>query len=430
MSYTISMAEKPIPHISEADWKAKIWNMKAVGQTKAENSYELRNDVRQTRNEAVIIRRWTNYHNNLKISDRLTEIRRWMNKLGGALQNLKLQSELLMADKFETEKEIEKYCCCLNTISECRFLRDSKNKLNLVNDNVGQELQSEIESLESTKKYLSEKCFSAWEQNNRITSLIYTLENDIADKGEALEIDLNVLKLDSTSASATYKPDVLRLPDKVLPIEVWLERAQANCTSADNECLTATKMRESLSLARERSRMDYLAQYEATNYALRKRSYETLRLKTELEYQKKNILDEMEKLSKELERLKMCKEETINYLKCAESRLESRNQRPANEATRDDAQIGLHEEVVKLRQTIEDLDAKIAKIKSTYNQMESYILELETEIKYQEQSIKLDDQALSIHESILQMIPISQIDKTIELFNMSKELPPEQPVVL
>lgn len=62
--------------------------------------------------------------------------------------------------------------------------------------------------------------------------------------------------------------------------------------------------------------------------------------------------------------------------------------------------------------------------------MESYILELETEIKYQEQSIKLDDQALSIHESILQMIPISQIDKTIELFNMSKELPPEQPVVL
>ena len=172
---------------------------------------------------------------------------------------------------------------------------------------------------------------------------------------------------------------------------MWLERAQANCTSADNECLTATKMRESLSLARERSRMDYLAQYEATNYALRRRSYETLRLKTELEYQKKNvchdkilylsslllsyflfteqyffffqILDEMEKLSKELERLKMCKEETINYLKCAESRLESRNQRPANEATRDDAQIGLHEEVVKLRQTIEDLDAKIAKIK-------------------------------------------------------------------
>ncbi|KAK6632789.1 hypothetical protein RUM43_013560 [Polyplax serrata] len=273
MVYTISMAEKPVPHISEADWKAKIWNMKAVAQTKTSNSYDLRNDVRQTRNEAVISRRWANYHNNLRISDRLTEIRRWMNIIGGALQNLKLQSELLLAEKFETEKELEKYCFCLNTIGECRFLRDSKNKLNLINDGVANEVQLvrlsststgnlpgniatftrgrrfhfdssqlydvtqqqqqpceesflikgvglevrekvllEIDSLEATKKFLSQKCFSAWEQNNRLVELIFKLENDMSDKTEALEIDLGVLKLDSTSVTATYKPDVLRLP--------------------------------------------------------------------------------------------------------------------------------------------------------------------------------------------------------------------------
>lgn len=61
--------------------------------------------------------------------------------------------------------------------------------------------------------------------------------------------------------------------------------------------------------------------------------------------------------------------------------------------------------------------------------MESYLLELETEIKYQEQSIKLDDEALDIHQSLIQMTPISQIDKNIELLNMAKELPPERPVV-
>lgn len=142
----------------------------------------------------------------------MTETRRWLNKIEGALSNLKKESELLMAEKFETEKELEKYIFCLNTIGECRFLRDSKNKLNLVNDSVGSEVQLEVESLEGTKKYLSQKCFSAWEQNNRLVGLIFQLENDMSDKLEALEIDTDVLKLDNTSITATFKPDVLRLP--------------------------------------------------------------------------------------------------------------------------------------------------------------------------------------------------------------------------
>lgn len=70
MSYTISMAEKPVPHISEADWKAKIWNMRSIAQTKTSDCYDLRNDIRQTRNDVTITRRWSNYHNNTRISDR------------------------------------------------------------------------------------------------------------------------------------------------------------------------------------------------------------------------------------------------------------------------------------------------------------------------------------------------------------------------
>lgn len=64
------MAEKPVPHISEPDWKGKVWNMRSIAETKTANSYELRNEDRQTRNEAAISRKWANYHNNLRISDR------------------------------------------------------------------------------------------------------------------------------------------------------------------------------------------------------------------------------------------------------------------------------------------------------------------------------------------------------------------------
>ena len=66
--------------------------------------------------------------------------------------------------------------------------------------------------MENTKRYLTDKCFAAWDQNNRLQELIFKLENDIADKSEAVEIDVGALKLDNTSVAATYKPDVLRLP--------------------------------------------------------------------------------------------------------------------------------------------------------------------------------------------------------------------------
>lgn len=72
------------------------------------------------------------------------------------------------------------------------------------------------------------------------------------------------------------------------------------------------------------------------------------------------ILSEMEKLNKEIDRLIRCKEETIQYLKCAESRLETRNQRPALEQARDEPQQGLYEEIMQLRQSVDDLTKRIS----------------------------------------------------------------------
>ncbi|KAL0270496.1 UNVERIFIED_CONTAM: hypothetical protein PYX00_007893 [Menopon gallinae] len=426
---SISMAEKPVPHMSEADWRGRVWNLRAVAETKTFNSYELRNMDRETRNEAVITRRWANYHTNLRLTDRMTEVRRWLNIMAGALENLKHESKLLMDEKFETEKEIEKFCHYVNILGECRVLRDSKHKLNLVNDMVNYEFQQELKTLEITKKYLSQKCFSAWEENNRLNELIGKLENDIADKMETLEIEGEALRLDNTSVAATYKPDVLRQPATITPYETWLEMVHFNQLTADNECATAAKLRESVALAREKCKTDYLAQYEATNYQLRKTIYETNRLKLDLEFQRSNILDEMEKLNREIDSIMKCREETVQYLKCAESRLEMRNQRPTAEKTKDAPHMGLFEEVMQLQDTLRDLNSRIADSKTTFNQMESYLLELETEIKYKEQSIKIDEEALEAHKTLIVPVPVSQVDKTIELLNMEKSLPPEGPVL-
>lgn len=76
---------------------------------------------------------------------------------------------------------------------------------------------------------------------------------------------------------------------RIIPYETWLEQAMFNQVATDNESTTAVKLREALVLSRKKCQMDYLAQYDATNYQMRRRIYETERLKNELQWQNRNV---------------------------------------------------------------------------------------------------------------------------------------------
>lgn len=62
-----------------------------------------------------------------------------------------------MAEKFETEKSIENFCYCLNVLSECRLLRDSKHLINLVYDGVTDEIKLVSNLLKIIQNYRDAK---------------------------------------------------------------------------------------------------------------------------------------------------------------------------------------------------------------------------------------------------------------------------------
>lgn len=63
----------------------------------------------------------------------------------------------------------------------------------------------------------------------------------------------------------------------------------------------------------------------------------------------------MEILQKEIVRFEDARMHKIDSMKCAETRLENRTYRPGFELCRDEAELGLKDEVVHLRQTEKDL---------------------------------------------------------------------------
>lgn len=117
--------------------------------------------------------------------------------------------------------------------------------------------------------------------------------------------------------------------------------------------------REKMSIMRKRAKNDIEAQQDATDYCLRKRIYQTQKARNEMEWQKKRLQREMEALEKEIRQLEAALRDKINAIKCAESRLENRTYRPGYELCRDESEFGLRDEVLQLRQTKEELNAKI-----------------------------------------------------------------------
>ena len=71
------------------------------------------------------------------------------------------------------------------------------------------------------------------------------------------------------------------------------------------------------------------------------------------------MMNEMEKLLKEVADLEQALLDKTNPAKLAETRLENRKFRPTPELVQDEVQLGLTDEVLQLRQTQQDLIRKI-----------------------------------------------------------------------
>lgn len=151
-------------------------------------------------------------------------------------------------------------------------------------------------------------------------------------------------------------------------------------------------------------------------------------------------------MAKEIQTLEAALQAKTDALKLAETRLENRfdhfykstknwlayrvifrSYRPGFELTRDEAEQGLKDEVLQLRQTRNDLQDKINCAKATYNALEDQQVVIDRELDNKNQSLMTDIRCLDLRARLRQgkfAGPGSQTDRNIELTRMEKEIPP------
>ncbi|PSN41225.1 Tektin-2 [Blattella germanica] len=425
---SIATYEKPTEHVALPDWYARTWEMRQTADTRRGDSFNLRAEGRQLRNETFLRTKWDTYHNNARLRDRVTEVTRWFEVLDQCLQAVNNEIEKLSDEKNATERELEHLGNQLTITAECIRQRDSRYGNDLVLLDEGDaELKNELGVIECLKALLTNKCMTAWEQLNRLKEVQFKLQLDVANKKSAIEIDSENLEMTKDCAGTSYKPDPLRIPKNCIPYDAWLEHSRYNKLKADNEITASGRLREALFCTREKVHNDLRAQYDATDYGLRRRIYETQREKNELKWQRKMMVDEMEKMLKEVESLEKALLEKTNSVKLAETRLENRMFRTGPELVQDEAQYGLADEVLQLRQTRKDLIKKIEDAKTSYNALEAHLIRLDQDIENKEHALMTDLRCLDMRDELKKGDrgpPASQTDRNIQLTKMEDEIPP------
>ncbi|XP_050679974.1 tektin-2 [Leptidea sinapis] len=414
--------EKPLPHLSLPDWDARLYDLQVTADTRRADAFDLRYSSHQLRNETRIKTEWDSYHNNNRLRARVYEIEQWKSTLQELLDRLDREMAALKEEKASTERELEQLNLPLLVCSECLSNRDGRRSSELTYDLADTELKKELCVTESNKKMLIDRCQSAWEKINKLEVVKFKLQLDLNDKNETLQIDKDMLNLDKECANITYKTDSLKTPKRMITYDQWLQKCEATRDMAIKELQDTLRLRELLFVARGRARNTLRAQTDVTNYMLRRRIYDTQRARNELQWQKMKMEENMDKLAHELKTIGEQFADKVNALKVAETRLETRGYRPGIELASDEADIGMKEEVMNLRETIRQLQEKQDCAKATYNALESASIKISIDLNDKEQSLETDTRALEMRAALEPKRP-QGTDKNLILASMKDEVP-------
>ncbi|XP_046487845.1 tektin-2 [Neodiprion pinetum] len=428
MAKSVTTYEKPTPHISLPDWYAKQWELQQSANTRRNDAFELRNAARQIRSETKIKTEWDTYMNNTRLADRVTELSRWRELTEKQLEKLNHEIQLLKDERSDTEKELENLNLPLQVTAECISMRDCRRGTELTYDEANDELKKELCVIEGVKQLLTNRVQAAWEKLNRLEEVKFKVGLDLQDKIDTIEIDTENLNLNRTCANISYKPNALRTPKKTISYEAWKDHCRYSKLLADNEMSDTYNFREAMQVVRERARNDIRAQQDVSDFTLRKRIYQTQKARNELDWQKMKMQKEIDIMLKEIARLEDALLAKIDAIKCAETRLENRTYRPGFELCRDEADLGLKDEVLQLRQTREDLINKINCAKATYNGLESLLIRIDKNLDDKQHSLMTDIMCLDMRARLKtgDRAPLAnETDRNIVLTRMEQEIPIE-----
>lgn len=337
-----------------------------------------------------------------KLQQRLDDIRFWKKELDDKLDALRKENEMLEAYRVRVEKALEAAAENLTIATNCLANRDRRRGIELTHDDTQKELMKEIEVEQGVVELLKRTHEEMVEQIRLNRRALFTLEKDLADKFKGMSIDEYCEALTNSSPQISFKSrDVIKVqPNSVSP-EEWQDFSHKNIEAAEQQRTNSVNLRSMVDTSLATSCNDMTEQVERTNEALAKRVRELKESKTRLEGQLAETLRQFIEQEENIKNLRKAIEDKVIPMKLAQTRLDSRAQRPNVELTRDAVQFRLLKEVDELDEQLQRLRRRLAESESSLKGLRRQQLAVEEDIENESNTIYIDEvQCMGMRKSI------------------------------
>ncbi|XP_040572400.1 tektin-B1 [Lepeophtheirus salmonis] len=406
------------------DWHARNSKIVSTSRDVRDRSLNLRKDAQLLRVETDKNTKWNQFDNNVRLSERISEIKKWKKSLDINLSQVRDEIFVLKEAKEACEKAIEAKHLPYDITKECLLLRENgRRKYEIVSDSVESLLKAEVHEIDKIKNVLRNVCDEAWDQLNSLEEIQQRLEIDIQDKEEAISIDMEQLSLTPMSTGISHKPNATRMPQGILQPQAWHEFSADNKLTGERQMLKSQKLRTKIYHLIENTSNDLRATVDTTNFEFRKRQHEIKRSIEEIDYNINTTREEIKWQENNVRDLEMALIAKTNPLKLAETRLENRTRRPHIELCQDSGTDGLINEVETLRASISNLEMKTDSAKETLTELLDNLNILMKDRERKKLCLSMEDRCMDIRKQIKfhDYNVNSQIDKNMKFVGILRK---------
>ncbi|VDO08401.1 unnamed protein product [Rodentolepis nana] len=335
-----------------------------------------------------------------KIEFRLNDIKFWMGELTKLIKDNVEETKALEACivRLKNALEATKEPLCL--ARKCIDIRECRNGIDLVADNVHYELAKEIDIFCGIQQLLIRTIEQAEEQLRLNRKSAYNLRRDYESKDTAKkqeELAKAISGYENTIALDKCCPQA----NSISPSE-WVISVKKNLQEGERQIHNSLQLRGIIENILNQIYEDQIKQIEATNRAIRKRIDEIRDAKHAIE---ENIGSIMKQILEIEENITKLKDAICNILKVAqivETKQNVRDCRPVNERTKDAPYYRMLEQKNDLRNDLSILHKKIHDSEVELKSLRRRQLDLEEEIQLKSKTLHIEEvQVQSIRPSIL-----------------------------
>ncbi|XP_047738462.1 tektin-B1-like [Hyalella azteca] len=275
----------------------------------------------------------------------------------------------------------------LDVALHCVAVRETRRQGELLDDELERRLQEEVAALQRSRAALEKLQQELLQRGRRLEEVREALIRDLNEKKEALVVDSRSAEQLPQHSDVSFKPAPQQGASHPLhalvghSMEAWRKRSEDKMMDAATAVRMSQEARAAACVEVQRCDAEDDHCRRATNFELRRRRHDTDTATAALKWRRQCLLRTAATTESEIEHLERELASTQLLVKAAQTRLEDRKARPANEATADAAQESLWQEERQLRRSRDALRGELAASRMSLHEVQEQLRAVDRELR-------------------------------------------------